>query len=219
MQWDKSERAFSVLMAGFAVAIVLTNIIGVKLFLAFPEAMPRGLFGEAVTLDESPLDPAILWVGFDDGNLQVSRDGGSTWSEVSRNVPGIANGTYVSRITASTAAPGVAYATFDAVWDAVHDRHFDPTFNGVDWDAVGAELRPLAGEAEDMDELREVLREMLGRLEQSHFSLVPKEAMSDERGEVAGDPDRVQQAPQVVARVAHDEHRARSRVRGAQLRI
>jgi uncharacterized integral membrane protein (TIGR00697 family) len=50
MQWEHSERAFSVLMAGFAVAIVLTNIIGVKLFLAFPEVMPRGLFGEAVTL-------------------------------------------------------------------------------------------------------------------------------------------------------------------------
>jgi uncharacterized integral membrane protein (TIGR00697 family) len=50
MQWEKSERAFSVLMAGFAVAIVLTNIIGVKLFLAFPEAMPHGLFGEAITL-------------------------------------------------------------------------------------------------------------------------------------------------------------------------
>lgn len=70
-------------------------------------------FGEAVTLDESPIDPAILWVGFDDGNLQVSRDAGSTWTEVSRNVPGIANGTYVSRITASAAAAGTAYATFD----------------------------------------------------------------------------------------------------------
>ena len=70
-------------------------------------------FGEAVTLDESPIDPAILWVGFDDGNLQVSRDGGHSWTEVSRNVRGIADGTYVSRITASGAAPGTAYATFD----------------------------------------------------------------------------------------------------------
>ncbi|MCH7992732.1 MAG: glycosyl hydrolase, partial [Gemmatimonadetes bacterium] len=37
-----------------------------------------GSFGEAVTLDESPIDPAILWVGFDDGNLQVSRDRGAS---------------------------------------------------------------------------------------------------------------------------------------------
>jgi len=70
-------------------------------------------FGEATTLDESPLDASILWVGFDDGNLQVSRDGGSTWTEVSGNVPGLADGTYVSRITASLAGAGSAYATFD----------------------------------------------------------------------------------------------------------
>ena len=71
-------------------------------------------FGEATTLAESPLDPAVLWVGFDDGNLQVSRDGGRSWTEVSGNVAGLADGTYVSRITASKAGPGVALAAFDA---------------------------------------------------------------------------------------------------------
>jgi photosystem II stability/assembly factor-like uncharacterized protein len=71
-------------------------------------------FGEAVTLDESPLDAAVLWIGFDDGNLQVSRDGGTTWAEVSGNVPGVADGTYVSRVVASSAGAGIAYATFDA---------------------------------------------------------------------------------------------------------
>ncbi|MDX1748226.1 MAG: hypothetical protein R3324_20005, partial [Halobacteriales archaeon] len=35
-------------------------------------------FGEATTLSESPLEPDVLWVGFDDGNLQVSRDGGES---------------------------------------------------------------------------------------------------------------------------------------------
>ncbi len=73
-----------------------------------------GSFGEAVTLDESPLDAQVFWVGFDDGNLQVTRDGGATWTEVSGNVRGIPSGTYVSRITASARAPGVAYAAFDA---------------------------------------------------------------------------------------------------------
>lgn len=71
-------------------------------------------FGEAVTIDESPLDPAILWLGYDDGNLQLSRDRGTSWAEVSGNVPGIPAGTYVSRIVASVSAPGTAYATFDA---------------------------------------------------------------------------------------------------------
>ena len=50
MLQDKAESAFSVLMAGFVMVLVLTNIIGVKLFLAFPELLPNGLFGEPVTL-------------------------------------------------------------------------------------------------------------------------------------------------------------------------
>jgi uncharacterized integral membrane protein (TIGR00697 family) len=45
-----SERLFSVMMAAFAVVLVLTNIIGVKLFLAFPDILPGGIFGEPVTL-------------------------------------------------------------------------------------------------------------------------------------------------------------------------
>ncbi|MBT8337527.1 MAG: hypothetical protein KJO11_13050 [Gemmatimonadetes bacterium] len=71
-------------------------------------------FGEAVALAESPLDPSVLWIGFDDGNLQVTRDGGRTFSEVSGNVEGVGDGTYVSRVVPSTRGAGVAYAAFDA---------------------------------------------------------------------------------------------------------
>ena len=46
----RREGVFAVLMAGFVVVLVLTNIIGVKLFLAFPRSLPNGLFGEAITL-------------------------------------------------------------------------------------------------------------------------------------------------------------------------
>ena len=59
----RRESAFAVMMAGFVVVLVLTNIIGVKLFLAFPESMPHGLFGEAITLtltsDEAVADAVI----------------------------------------------------------------------------------------------------------------------------------------------------------------
>lgn len=47
---DRAETAFSIMMAGFVVVLVLTNIIGVKLFLAFPESLPNGFFGEPITL-------------------------------------------------------------------------------------------------------------------------------------------------------------------------
>jgi len=47
---ERSEVVFSILMAAFVVVLVMTNMIAGKLFLAFPETFPNGLFGEAVTL-------------------------------------------------------------------------------------------------------------------------------------------------------------------------
>lgn len=71
-------------------------------------------FGEITTIAESPLDPDVLWVGVDDGNIQVSRDGGKTWDEVSRNLPTAVRGAYGSRVLASAKSPGSAYVTLDA---------------------------------------------------------------------------------------------------------
>lgn len=47
---ERAAHVFSVLMAAFVVVLVMTNVIGVKLFLAFPESLPNGIFGEAITL-------------------------------------------------------------------------------------------------------------------------------------------------------------------------
>ncbi len=65
------------------------------------------------TISESPLTNAVLWVGTDDGNLQLSRDAGKTWKNVAERVPGVPKGTYVSRVVASRHAEGTAYATLD----------------------------------------------------------------------------------------------------------
>ncbi|HJX94665.1 MAG TPA: hypothetical protein VJ324_03540, partial [Candidatus Acidoferrum sp.] len=65
------------------------------------------------TLSESPLTPNVLWVGTDDGNVQVSRDGGKTWKNVALRVPGVPKGTYVTRVAASKYAEGAAFVTFD----------------------------------------------------------------------------------------------------------
>ena len=64
-------------------------------------------------ISESPLNPNVLWVGTDDGNLQVTRDVGKTWQNVVGRVPGVPKGTYVSRVVASRYAEGTAYVTFD----------------------------------------------------------------------------------------------------------
>ncbi len=71
-------------------------------------------YAEIVTISESPLNPDIIWVGTDDGNIQVSRDGGASWTEVAENMEGVRYGTYVSRVQASAADEGTVYATLDA---------------------------------------------------------------------------------------------------------
>ena len=80
-------------------------------------------------------------------------------------------------------------ATFDAAWTLVRDSHFDRTLNGVDWNAVRSELRPKAAAAKNVGELRAVLRDMLGRLGQSHFAVIPSSGDSPSKAapDMSGD--------------------------------
>ncbi len=62
---------------------------------------------------ESPAKAGVLWVGTDDGLVQMSRDSGKTWSNVVSHIMGLPKGGYVSRIEPSHKEPGTAYITFD----------------------------------------------------------------------------------------------------------
>ena len=70
-------------------------------------------YGEIISISESPLWHRVIWVGTDDGNIQVSRDGGEKWEEVSGNITGVPAGSYVSRVLSSIRDRGSAYVTFD----------------------------------------------------------------------------------------------------------
>jgi carboxyl-terminal processing protease len=65
-----------------------------------------------------------------------------------------------------------AVAAFDEAWQTIHDTFYDPTFGGIDWAAVRAELRPRVAAATSPEAARDVIREMLARLRHSHFSLL-----------------------------------------------
>ncbi len=65
------------------------------------------------SISESPLDANVLWVGTDDGNVQVTRDGGKTWSNVAGNVKGLPKSAWVSWVEASRFDAAIAYAAFD----------------------------------------------------------------------------------------------------------
>jgi photosystem II stability/assembly factor-like uncharacterized protein len=64
-------------------------------------------------ISESPRNPRIIWVGTDDGHVQVTRDGGKTWKNVVGNVRGVPANTWVSSVEAGHVEDGTAYATFD----------------------------------------------------------------------------------------------------------
>ncbi|MDN3203560.1 WD40/YVTN/BNR-like repeat-containing protein [Algoriphagus sediminis] len=49
----------------------------------------------------SPIDPNVIWVGTDDGNLQVTKDGGETWENVASKLDGLPEGSWIPQIRAS----------------------------------------------------------------------------------------------------------------------
>jgi photosystem II stability/assembly factor-like uncharacterized protein len=63
------------------------------------------------SISESRFDPNVIWVGTDDGNVQLTRDGGKSWSKIA--VAGLPDASWVSWVEASRHDPATAYATFD----------------------------------------------------------------------------------------------------------
>jgi photosystem II stability/assembly factor-like uncharacterized protein len=62
---------------------------------------------------ESPKNSNLIWVGTDDGNVQVTRDGGKSWKNVVGNIKDLPKNAWVTSIEAGHFSEGTAYATFD----------------------------------------------------------------------------------------------------------
>ena len=98
-------------------------------------------FPSTTTISESPVTAGVLWAGTDDGNVQLSRDGGRTWKNVRTNVPGVPDRTWVAQIEASRAAAGTAYVAFDGHQaDDFTNYLFRTTDFGVTWTPISATL-------------------------------------------------------------------------------
>lgn len=65
------------------------------------------------TVSESPMKPGLIWCGTDDGQVQVTQDGGATWTNVTANLGDLPKNLWVSRIQASKFAEGRAYMAVD----------------------------------------------------------------------------------------------------------
>src|SRR5262249_24380923 len=72
-------------------------------------------YSTVISIAESPVLPGVAWAGTDDGNRQVSRDGGVTFAEVGKNLPGLPpdHRYWVARVDASHFDAGTAYVAVD----------------------------------------------------------------------------------------------------------
>ncbi|PRX54882.1 WD40/YVTN/BNR-like repeat-containing protein [Flagellimonas meridianipacifica] len=64
-------------------------------------------------IDESPVEAGVIWVGTDDGNVQLTRDGGVTWTKLNDRIKGLPDFAWVSKIHASEHDAGTAFVTVD----------------------------------------------------------------------------------------------------------
>jgi photosystem II stability/assembly factor-like uncharacterized protein len=96
-----------------------------------------------LTIAESPKQAGLIWVGTDDGLVQVTQDGGKTWSNVTPNIRGLPANTWIARIEASHAEACTAYIA--------PDRHRDDDFKpyaymtqdcGKTWASIANGLPP-----------------------------------------------------------------------------
>ncbi len=65
--------------------------------------------------------------------------------------------------------------SFEVVWTTVRDRHPDPKLNGLDWQAIHDSTRPLIEKARSMPEVRRILSDMIGKLQSSHYAIIPSD--------------------------------------------
>ena len=129
-----------------------------------PRTTASSHYSTIVSVSESPVLPGVVWAGTDDGNVQVSKDSGATFTEVGKNMPGLpANHVYwISRIDASHFDAGTAYVAVDGHRDDDLKPYLFVTRNyGQSWKSIAGRpslLRQYPGRARGSEEPRPALR-------------------------------------------------------------
>ena len=95
-------------------------------------------YGTLTTISESPLKFGLIYIGTDDGLIQLSKDGGSTWTNISNGLP---KNQWVSRVIASAYKKGRVYATLNGYrWDDFTAMAYVSEDYGTTWKAIGTDL-------------------------------------------------------------------------------
>lgn len=121
------------------------NTIKVMDQLQSPEAVAKNsstsLYGNIVYLDESPIKQGLLYVGTDDGLIQITEDDGKNWRKIS-SIKGVPEKTYVSSLRASQHDENVVYATFDARKNGDFNSYvYISTDKGNSWTSISGKIK------------------------------------------------------------------------------
>lgn len=94
-----------------------------------------------ISIAESPVQKGQVWVGTDDGNLQLTSDGGKNWTNLIRNIAGVGANSPVSHVEPSRASANVAYIAFDRhMFDDFRPYIFKTTDGGKSWTSISGDL-------------------------------------------------------------------------------
>ena len=150
--WFGGNHLFKSTDRGDTWTIVSPDLSTADTALANPESggLTRDVTGaethaSIITIAESPLVPGVVWVGTDDGNIQLTRDGGRTWTDTRPALRGVPLRTWISRVEASRFDAATAYVSLDGHRrDDMKPYVFKTTDYGRTWTALTANL-PAAG--------------------------------------------------------------------------
>lgn len=93
-----------------------------------------------LVIEPSPTERGVIWAGTDDGNVQITKDGGSSWTNVSKNIKGVPAGSWVAQIKASRYNNGEAVAVINNYRRFDFKPYLMRTKNyGKSWEAIATE--------------------------------------------------------------------------------
>lgn len=94
-------------------------------------------FTTILAIGPSPVDENVIWVGTDDGNVQLTRDGGKTWTNLAAKLPGMPKGSWIPQIEVSTKNAGEAFIVVNdyrrSNWEPMiyHTSNYGQTFKRI----------------------------------------------------------------------------------------
>ena len=162
-----------------------------------------------VALAESPKMPGVIYAGTDDGQVQVTRDGGKTWTNVTEHLPGLPKGGWISAVVPSRYDAGTVYVTSDSHRIGDFETHiWVSTTSG---DVPLAQRQPPTEVVKTLTEDQRNARRAVRRHRDRHLPLArPRQELVAAPGEPAERPRGRDHAPPARQRDARRDARPRA---------